>query len=74
MTKYLTPTENSKQQSENTKTPPKVDYTTIADRHRTFSWRNDSHTTGMIEPLYGISTLPLAAKGVLSKGQTFKNL
>ena len=29
------------------------DYTTIADRHRTVSWSNDSHSTGVVKPVYG---------------------
>ena len=44
MTKAPTPTEKSKKQGDNTKTPPKnVDYTTIADRLRTATklvWSN----------------------------------
>ena len=58
--KSLTPTEQSKKQGDNTKTPPKnVDYTTIADRLRTVSWGNDSHQTGVVKPVYGIPTFPL---------------
>ena len=37
----------------------KFDYTTIADRLRTFSWGNDSHPTGVVSPVNGILTLPL---------------
>ena len=40
------------------------DYTTIADRPRTDRWGNDSHPTGVIEPVYGIPTIPLTAKAV----------
>ena len=40
------------------------DYTTIADRLRTFSWGNDSHPTGVVKPVYGIPTFPLTAKVV----------
>ena len=29
----------------------KFDYTTIADRHRTVSWGNDSHPTGVVKPV-----------------------
>ena len=42
------------------------DYTTIAYRLRTVSWDNDSHTTGMVIPVYKITnkkqirTIPLA--------------
>ena len=58
MTKALTPTENSKKQSDNTKTPPKTSITTtIADRQlRTVSWSNDSHPTGVVKPVYRIQT------------------
>ena len=37
-------------------------YTTIADRLRTVSWGNDSHPTGVVNPVYGIPTFPLTAK------------
>ena len=40
------------------------DYTTIADWLRTISWGNDSHPTGVVEPVYGIQTFPLTAKTV----------
>ena len=50
MTKALTQTENSKKQSDNTKTPPKTfDYKTIVDRLRIVSWSNYSHPTGVIK-------------------------
>ena len=39
-----------------------VDYTTIADRHRTVSLSNNSHPTGVGKPVYGISTFPLTAR------------
>ena len=43
MTQAPTPTEKSKKQRDNTKTPPKnFDYTTITDRLSTVSWGNDS--------------------------------
>ena len=46
MTKALTPTEMSKRQSENTKNATKkFDYTAIADRLKTVSWRNFSNPT-----------------------------
>ena len=42
MTKTPTPTEQSKKQRDNIKTPPKnYDYTTISDRLRTVSWSNN---------------------------------
>ena len=50
------------------------DYTTIADRLRTTSWGNDSHSTGLVKAVYGITTFSLTAKAVLSKGHTFKNV
>ena len=42
MTKNPTPTEKSKQERDNTKTPPNFDYTTIADRLRTVSLGNET--------------------------------
>ena len=60
MTKAPTPTEKSKKQRTNTKTPQKIiDDTTTADRLRTVSWGNDSHSTGVVKPVNGIPTLPL---------------
>ena len=65
MTKAPTPTEKSKKQRDNTKTQPKIfDYTTIADPLRTVSWGNDSHPTGVVKPVYGISTFPLTTIAV----------
>ena len=49
------------------------DYTTIADRLRTVSLRNNSYPTGVVKPFYGILTFPLTTKAVLSKGHTLKN-
>ena len=47
MTKTPTPTEKSKKQRDNIYNATKnFDYTTIADRLRTISWRNNSHLTG----------------------------
>ena len=40
------------------------DITTIADRLRTVSWGNDSHPTGVVNPVNGIQTFPLTAKAV----------
>ena len=38
------------------------DYTTISDRHRTVSWSNSSHSTGLAKPVYERrSTFPLTA-------------
>ena len=36
---------------------------TIADRFRTVSCSNDSHPTGVVRPVYGISTFSLTTKG-----------
>ena len=41
------------------------DYTTIVDRLRTVSWSTDSHTTGVVKPVYRIPTFPLTAKTVI---------
>ena len=40
------------------------DYTTIVDRHRTISWRNNGHPTGAVKPVHGIPTFQLTAKAV----------
>ena len=73
MTKAPTPAENSKEQRNKTKTPPK---TSITQRLSTDLGRsvggNHSHPTGVIKPVYGIPTFPLTAKAVLSKGHTQK--
>ena len=58
MTKAHKPTEKSKKQHDNTKSPPKLfDYTMIADRLRAVSWSNNSHPTGVVKPVkikYGL--------------------
>ena len=54
--------ESSKKKSDNTK--KNFDYTTIADRFRTVSWGDDSHSTGVVKPVYGIPTFPLTTKAV----------
>ena len=65
MTKAPTPTEKSKMQRDNTKNATKnFDYTTIADRLRTVSWSNSSHSTGVVKPVYEHSTFPLTATAV----------
>ena len=65
MTQAPTPTEKSKKQCENTKTPPK---TSITQRLRTDLGRSVGITivnpTGVVEPVYGIPTFPLTAKAV----------
>ena len=40
------------------------DYTTVADRLRMVSLGNDSHRTGVVQPVYGIPTFPLTAKAL----------
>ena len=40
------------------------DNTTIVSRLRTVSSGNDSHTTGVVKPVYGIPTFPLTATAV----------
>ena len=39
-----------------------IDYTTIADRLKTVSWRKDQ--TGVVKPIYGILTFPSTTKAV----------
>ena len=46
MTKAQTPTDKSKKQRDNTKTPPM-----IADRLRAVSWGNDSHPAVVFKPV-----------------------
>ena len=64
MTKTLTPTENSKKQSNGTKTPPK---TSITQRLWTDFGRSelcsiDDYPTDIDKQVYGIPTYPLTAK------------
>ena len=47
------------------------DNTTIANRHRTVSWRNDSYPTFMVKPANGIPTFPLTAKSCVIKRTHF---
>ena len=59
------PTGNQKKESCNTKNAMKnFDYTTIADRQRTVIWSSDILLTGVVKPVNGITTLPLAANDV----------
>ena len=58
----LTPTEKSKKQRYNTK--KNLDYTIIVDRLRTISWSNDSHPTGVVKPVNGVTTFPLTTEAV----------
>ena len=65
MTKAPAPTEKSKKQRDNTKNATKkIDYTTIADRLRTVSWRYNSHQTGEVKPVFARSTFPVTATTV----------
>ena len=67
--KSLIPTDNSKKQSAKKKSHQKLLlYTTIADRLRTDSWRNDSYATGVVKPVYGMPTfLPTNRKSFVIK-------
>ena len=54
MTKAHTPTEMSKEQSDNTNNATKkFDYTAVADRLMTVSWSNYGHPTGVVNLVYG---------------------
>ena len=44
--------------------PQNFDNTKIADRLRAVNWSNDSHTTGVGKPVYGILNFPLTTKAV----------
>ena len=59
--KTLTPTENSKKQSDNTRTSPKTSITLqrLRSRLRTISLSNDSHPAGMVKLVYVILTFHL---------------
>ena len=49
MTKAPTPTEMSKGKNDNTNNPTaKFDYRAVVDRHRTVSWSNYGHPTGVV--------------------------
>ena len=55
MSKDLTPIENYQEQSDNTKTPPKLEIHN--DRQRTAIWSNDSHSIvheGVVKPMYNV--------------------
>ena len=64
MAKALTSTENPKKQSDNTKLNKNFDFTIIADRLRTVSLSNDSHSTSTVKPVNGIPTFLLSKKVV----------
>ena len=63
MSKAPTPTEKSKTQCDNTKTPPK---TSITQRLQTNLGRsvNDSHPSGVVKPVYRFTTFPLTTTAV----------
>ena len=42
----------------------KLNYTKIADGHRTVRWGIDSHQTGVVKSVYAIQTFPLTVKAV----------
>ena len=64
MTKALTQTEMSKEQTENTKNATKkFDYTAIEDQLRTISWCQYSHPTGVVNRFTG-PAFPLPAIAV----------
>ena len=65
MTKAPKSTDKSKKQRDNTKNATKnYDYTTITDRLRTVSWSNNSHPSGVVKPVYELSTFRLTATSV----------
>ena len=64
MTKVPTPTEKSKSNAKTQKCHQKLRV------HN--GWSNGSHPTGVFKPVYGISTFPLTAKAVQSKGHIEK--
>ena len=61
------PTENSKRNAHNKNATINFDYTTIADQLRTVSWSNNSHPTGVVKPVYGYPSFPLATKVVYKR-------
>ena len=72
MLKENTPTEKSKKTWQHNNATKNFDFTTIVDRLRKVSWGNDNYPTGVVKPVNGTQTFPLAAKAVLSKGHAFK--
>ena len=52
-------TENPKSNATTHKCHQNLVYTTIADRLRTVSWSNNSHSTGVVTPANGIQILQL---------------
>ena len=65
VTKTPTPTEKSKKQRDNIKNATEnFDYTKVTDRLRTVSWVTNSHSTGVVKPVYVHTTFPLTATAV----------
>ena len=63
MTKSPTPTKTFKKTKLQHKDATKMfHYTAIADRLRTVSYSNDSHTTGVVTKVYRIQTFPLSTR------------
>ena len=62
------PTENSKTNGQHKNTIKNFDYTTIAGRLRTVRWRNNSHPTCVVKPVYGYPTFSLTANAVYIRG------
>ena len=48
------------------------DYTTLADRLRTVSWRYSSHSTGVVKPVYERSSFQLSNSRLIKKTHIWK--
>ena len=59
--KTLHPKKNPKSNVTTQKSHQNFDYTTITDRLRSDSWSYNSHSTGVVKPVYERSTFPLTA-------------
>ena len=64
MTKAPTPTKSKNATRQHKKRHNTFDYTTIADRLRTVSCSNNNHSTGVVNPVYGIHIFPLTEEAV----------
>ena len=53
MTKFSKPMEIIKAKRQHNNDPKTFDYTAIADRLRTVSWSNNSHSTSVVNRVYG---------------------
>ena len=67
MNKTPIPTENLKTNKQHKNANENFDYTTIADRLRTVSWSNNSHTTGVVKPGLTGTNLPTHRNSSLIK-------